>query len=139
MKRSTDRILTTHTGSLPRPPDLVTTLEGHDQRDSRANPAFDPMVTRAVGDIVRKQTDTGIDIVNDGERSKRGFSVYITERVTGFDGPPRRKPALIETKMFPEYYSSIAEPEEVATCNGPIKWCGDEFVKRDIENFKAAL
>src|SRR5580704_12999520 len=107
MKISTERILTTHTGSLPRPPDLVVTVAGHDQRESRANPVFDTQVTQAVGEAVRKQTEVGIDIVNDGEMSKRGFSVYITERVTGFDGPLRSPPPSIESRMFPEYYHSI--------------------------------
>lgn len=139
MKVSSERFLTTHTGSLPRPPDLVEMVAGHDQRESRANPAFDPQVKRAVYDVVRKQVNAGLDIINDGEMSKRGFAVYITERVTGFDGPLRARPPSIESRMFPEYYHSIASPDELASCNGPIAWCGDDYVKSDIANFKAAL
>ena len=139
MKRSTERILTTHTGSLPRPPDLVETVAGHDQRESRANPAFDGQVKQAVSAVVRKQAEVGLDIINDGEMSKRGFAVYITERVSGFDGPMKSRPALIETTMFPEFYSDMGGPEELTSCNGPVVWCGDEYVKSDITNFKAAL
>src|SRR5258705_5732504 len=103
MKRSTDRILTTHTGSLPRPPDLVQTVEGHDQRELRANPVFESQVKRAITDVVLKQTQVGINVINDGEMSKRGFSRYITERVTGFDGPPRpMPPPSSEARLFPE-------------------------------------
>src|SRR5258707_890968 len=107
MKVSSVRILTTHTGSLPRPPDVVEMVAGHDQRESRANPAFDSQVKRAVHDVVRQQVDTGLDVINDGEMSKRGFAVYITERVTGFNGPLRARPPSIESRMFPEYYRSI--------------------------------
>src|SRR6185503_18233513 len=116
MKHSTERILTTHTGSLPRPPDLVVTVAGHDQRESRANPAFGAQVKQAVGETVRKQAEVGIDIVNDGEMSKRGFAVYVTERVTGFDGPLRSPPPSIESRIFPEFYRSIDPVEELASC-----------------------
>ena len=139
MKRSTERILTTHTGSLPRPLDLVETVAGRDQREIRANPAFDSQVKIAVSSIVRKQTHSGIDVVNDGEMSKRGFSVYITERVTGFDGPLRARQPTIESRMFPDFYASIDPTEEIASCNGPITWCGDEYVERDIQNLRFAL
>ena len=139
MKHSTERILTTHTGSLPRPSDLVEKVVGHDQREVRADPAFDAQVKRAVSDIVHKQVGLGIDVVNDGEMSKRGFSVYITERVSGFDGPLRSRPPTIEAGMFPEFYAQVESPYELPTCNAPIVWSGDDFVKSDIANLKAAL
>jgi 5-methyltetrahydropteroyltriglutamate--homocysteine methyltransferase len=84
MKHSTDRILTTHTGSLPRPDDLVSMLEGHDQREARGEPRFAERVKSAVAEIVQKQAASGVDVVNDGEMSKVGYSTYVTERVTGF-------------------------------------------------------
>src|SRR5262245_31065599 len=136
MKRSTERILTTHTGSLPRPPDLVAAVEGRDQRQLRDNPAFNGQVRQAVSEVVRKQAAVGVDVINDGEMSKSGFSAYVTERVTGFDGPSRPMPPLIEMSLFPEYHQSVAALETRSTnihgypaCNGPIKWCGDEHVK----------
>ncbi len=140
MKVSSERVLTTHTGSLPRPADLIETVSGRDQRESRARPAFGAQVKRAVDEVVRKQVDAGLDVVNDGEMSKRGFSVYITERVSGFNGPPRSRPPLIETRMFPEFYSSSGESHyELPTCNEPVAWCGDDFVNSDIANLKAAV
>lgn len=140
MKRSTERILATHTGSLPRPPDLVQMAEGHDQRELRATPAFESRVKEAVAETVRKQAEVGVDVLSDGEMSKVAFSAYVTERVTGFDGPPRPQPPAIETRMFPEYYQSLpALGQRLPACSGPITWCGSEYVQRDIANLKAAL
>jgi 5-methyltetrahydropteroyltriglutamate--homocysteine methyltransferase len=139
MNHSKERILTTHTGSLPRPPNLVEKVAGHEQREIRKDPTFDGQVKQAVSDIVRKQVELGIDVVNDGEMSKRGFSVYITERLSGFDGPMRSRPPTIESGMFPEYYALVESAYVVPTCNGPITWCGDDFVESDIANLKAAL
>src|SRR5215468_1854351 len=95
MQRSTGRILTTHTGSLPRPAGLVQLVAGHEQREVRTHPAFASQVQAAVAEVVRKQAAIGIDVLNDGEMSKVAFSAYVTERVTGFDGPRvRRRPKL---------------------------------------------
>ena len=74
MKLSTDRFLTTHTGSLPRAQDLTTTLEALDSGRMPDPGAFDARVRRAVGDIVRQQLEAGVDIVNDGEQGKVGYS-----------------------------------------------------------------
>ena len=75
MKRSTDRILTTHTGSLPRPPDLTELLEGLDTGAAAVDQgAFDARVRRAVADIVRQQVEAGVDVVSDGEQGKVGYS-----------------------------------------------------------------
>lgn len=142
MKHSTDRILTTHTGSLPRPDDLVGMLEGHDQREARADAGFQARVSGAVKEIVRKQVDAGITVVNDGEMSKVGYSTYITDRVTGFSEQSRDFPLQVEVARFPEYYqqrptggSGVRRP----VCVGPIEWTGDAQVQTDIANFKAAL
>src|SRR5262250_2523023 len=97
MQRSTARILTTHTGSLPRPAALVQMMEGHDQREARAHPGF----------MSQDQADVGIDVLTDGEMSKVAFSAYVTERVTGFDGSPRPPALQIEPRLFPEYYQSL--------------------------------
>ncbi|MFN8636537.1 MAG: cobalamin-independent methionine synthase II family protein [Chloroflexota bacterium] len=142
MKHSTDRILTTHTGSLPRPDDLVGMLEGHDQREARADAGFQARVSGAVKEIVRKQVDAGITVVNDGEMSKVGYSTYITDRATGFSEQSRDFPLQVEVARFPEYYqqrptggSGVRRP----VCVGPIEWTGDAQVQTDIANFKAAL
>src|ERR1051325_3740632 len=86
MKLSTDRILTTHTGSLPRAQDLTTTLEALDSGSMPDPAAFDARVRRAVADIVRRQLEAGVDIVNDGEQGKVGYSTYVRHRLAGFDG-----------------------------------------------------
>jgi len=83
MKRSTDRILTTHAGSLPRPDDLVAMVEGKDQQQVQRNDVFDRRVQEAVRELVQKQIDAGIDFINDGEQSKSGFSYYIAPRLGG--------------------------------------------------------
>src|SRR5215218_6444217 len=105
MKHSTDGILTTHTGSLPRPDDLVGMLEGHDQREARADPGFQARVADAVKEIVQKQVDAGVTVVNDGEMSKVGYSTYLTDRVTGFSEQSRQPRLQVEASgQFKEYY-----------------------------------
>ena len=138
MKRSTERVLTTHTGSLPRPDDLRDLLLSEEHH----GPAFDTVAGRAVRDIVRKQTEAGIDVINDGEQAKVGFAVYVTERLSGFQGHSRRRPDNIESTMFPEYFQSRTNAiggAIVLTCTGPIIWTGDAQVQRDIANLRAAV
>lgn len=140
MKHSTERILTTHTGSLPRPVDLVQMVEGHDQREVRENPGFASRVKEAVAEAVRKQSDVGVDVLNDGEMSKVAFSAYVTERVTGFDGPLRPLAPQIEPRLFPEYYQALPPVGPgFRACNGPITWRGDAYVQQDIATLRAAL
>src|SRR5712691_10048233 len=86
MKRSSERILTTHTGSLPRAADLTTMLEALDSGNLPDPAAFEARVRRAVADVVRQQVETGVDVVNDGEQGKVGYSTYVRHRLTGFDG-----------------------------------------------------
>src|SRR5437016_5832808 len=101
MKLSTDRILTTHTGSLPRAQDLTTALEALDSGRVPDPEAFDARVRRAVGDIVRQQLEAGVDIVNDGEQGKVGYSTYVRHRLTGFDGQAA-VPVRADWADFPE-------------------------------------
>src|SRR3989442_13638170 len=86
MKRSTERILTTHTGSLPRPDDLVTMLYAKERGELRDQAAFEARVRTATAEVVRKQLECGVDVVNDGEVSKIGYSTYVRDRLTGFEG-----------------------------------------------------
>jgi 5-methyltetrahydropteroyltriglutamate--homocysteine methyltransferase len=140
MKLSTDRILTTHTGSLPRAQDLTTALEALDSGRMSDPEAFDARVRRAVGDIVRQQLEAGVDIVNDGEQGKVGYSTYVRHRLTGFDGQAA-VPIRADWADFPE---AAARGERRSTimrpaCNGPIEWKDRTAVEKDIANFKTAL
>jgi 5-methyltetrahydropteroyltriglutamate--homocysteine methyltransferase len=140
MKRSTDRILTTHTGSLPRANDLTALLEALDSGKAPDRAAFDARVRRAVDDVVRQQIEAGVDVVNDGEQSKVGYSTYVRHRLTGFGGqssvPPRADWAdFPEAAARSERASGISRP----ACNGPIDWQDRAAVQRDLDNFKAAV
>ncbi len=142
MKRSTDRILTTHTGSLPRPADLVELLRRSDAGEPVDERAFDAAVRAAVGEAVRKQVAAGITVVNDGEQGKPGYATYIKARVTGFGGQNRVTTAWAEGRDFPEYVarrtgntrSSFLRP----VCDGPIEWRDFAAVRREIDTLKAA-
>jgi 5-methyltetrahydropteroyltriglutamate--homocysteine methyltransferase len=139
MKRSTERILTTDTGSLPRPADLTTTLEAMDAGTAPDREAFAARVRAAVSDVVRKQVEAGVDIVSDGEQGKVGYSTYVRYRLTGFEGRSE-VPVRSDWADFPEaaaryVRSTGARP----ACNGPIDWRDREAVRTDIANLKAAL
>ncbi|HEU4368483.1 MAG TPA: hypothetical protein VFV05_09695, partial [Methylomirabilota bacterium] len=140
MKRSTDRILTTHTGSLPRANDLTALLEALDAGRPPDTAAFEARVRRAVADVVRMQVEAGVDVVNDGEQSKVGYSTYVRHRLTGFGGqsavPPRADWAdFPEAAARSERASGISRP----ACNGAIDWQDRAAVQRDLANFKAAV
>ena len=140
MKRSTERTLTTHTGSLPRANDLTTMLEALDAGTLPDTAAFEARVRRAVADIVRMQVEAGVDIVNDGEQGKVGYSTYVRHRLTGFGGqsavPPRADWAdFPEAAARAERRSTVSRP----SCNGPIDWQDRTAVQKDTANLKAAL
>src|SRR5712691_4868303 len=142
MKLSTDRILTTHTGSLPRAQDLTTTLESLDAGNTPDPAAFDARVRRAVADVVRQQIDAGVDIVSDGEQGKVGYSTYVKHRLTGFGGQGSI-PVRADWADFPEAAARQGQGRQVAiarpTCNGPIAWQDTEAVHKDTAHLKAAL
>ena len=94
MKRSTDRILTTHTGSLARPWPLLDLMKAKEQGDSYDQAAYDRTVRDAVADLVRRQVESGIDVVNDGEQSKTSFNRYIGDRLNGFE-PGEAAPRVV--------------------------------------------
>ena len=142
MKRSTDRILTTHCGSLPRPDDLVEMLMAKDSGSLTDLPAFEARVRSAVADCVRLQTERGLDVVNDGEWSKPDYSTYVKDRFTGFAGETTPQAPSRDMTDFPEFapfrrgagVALITRP----MCNGPIEWQDFAAVQRDIDNLKAA-
>jgi 5-methyltetrahydropteroyltriglutamate--homocysteine methyltransferase len=143
MKRSTERILTTHTGSLPRPPELVAQLRAREAGEARGDAAFDAAVRAAVAGAVRRQVEAGLDVVNDGEQGKPGYATYIKDRVTGFGGESRVTTVWAEARDFPEYWarrtgntrSSFLRP----ACDGPIEWRDFPAVRRDIDTLRAAV
>ena len=106
MQRSTDRILTTHTGSLPRPDELVSMAESRDQRELQREPHFEERVKAAVAEIVQKQVAAGVTVVNDGEMSKVGYSTYLTDRVSGFSEQSRPSRLQAEARDFPDFYQT---------------------------------
>jgi 5-methyltetrahydropteroyltriglutamate--homocysteine methyltransferase len=101
MKRSAGAVLTTHCGSLPRPEPLRSQLLDRDDGTAIAAGQFESAVREAVADAVQKQVDAGITVVNDGEQSKVGFAAYVTERLSGFDGPAEPRPTTLDAQEFP--------------------------------------
>ena len=141
MKHSTERVLTTHTGSLPRPRDLVAMLQEREEGRARASAALDARVRAAVFDTVKKQTATALSIVNDGEQGRSDYTVYVKDRLTGFDGESKPLPG-IDADEFPEWTEmarQFAPPfQRRPACTGPIAWKDWPAVERDIQNLKDA-
>ena len=141
MKQSTHGILTTHCGSLPRPNDVLEMLIARDQGHLQDMSAFETRVRDAIAECVRKQLDTGLDIVNDGEWSKPDYSTYVKNRFTGFEGEPTPPDIGRDIRDFPEYAAyrrSGAQQRVSPKCDGPIAWKDFGAVRRDIDNLKAA-
>ena len=146
MKRSTDRILTTHVGSLPRPPDLLDVVQAKEQGKGFDEKAYPARLRGAVADIVRKQVELGVDIVDDGEFGKPSFVSYVNERLGGFEVDkdlPRQSPwaGSREDKSFPEFYAAghVGSRQHHMVCTSPVTYRGKEQLQRDIDNLKAAV
>jgi 5-methyltetrahydropteroyltriglutamate--homocysteine methyltransferase len=140
MKRSTERILTTHTGSLPRPRDLTAMLEALDAGTAPDPAAFDARVRGAVADVVRRQVEAGVDIVNDGEQGKVGYSTYVRHRLTGFGGQSAVA-MRADWADFPDAAARLGRSTAVSrpSCNGPIEWKDRTAVQKDVASLRAAL
>jgi 5-methyltetrahydropteroyltriglutamate--homocysteine methyltransferase len=149
IQQNTDRIQTTHIGSLPRPVALLDTMKAKFSGQPYDQAAYETSLRDAVRDVVKKQVDCGIDIVTDGEFSKPGFFTYIQERLEGFEPRPNQKLILFqkEIEAFPEYYADYFKQAMLGgaivklnpvVCVGPVKYRGDKAVQRDIANVKAA-
>jgi 5-methyltetrahydropteroyltriglutamate--homocysteine methyltransferase len=151
-------MLTTHVGSLARPDALIPILRAKDRGQPYDTETYAKLVREAVGDVVRKQTEAGIDIVTDGEQGKASFYGYVVERFNGFE----RKPAPAgqegnpratgrEYRAFPDYYAWSERVAEWAggrggdrrhgidVCTGPVSYKGHAAVRTDIENMKRAV
>jgi 5-methyltetrahydropteroyltriglutamate--homocysteine methyltransferase len=150
MKRSTERILTTHAGSLPRPDDLLEMIVAKSAGKAVDGAKFAARVKRAVSEVVRQQVETGIDIVADGEMGNPSFLTYVVDRLGGFEldkGPPGGSPFAQsrEFKAFPEAYAALARstvpPQGLVrmTCTGPITYKGQKQLQTDLDNLRAAL
>ena len=135
------RIRTTHTGSLPRPPDLAATLEARARGESIDEAALERRITEEVRAVVRKQVECGLDFVNDGEAGKYSYAAYVKDRLTGFSrsSTPRRFSA--DHQEFPNWAAQFAAaaPLLVPTCEGPLSYVGSVATQRDIDNLHAAL
>jgi len=150
MKRSTERILTTHVGSLIRPTPLQDFLRAKQAGKSYDRTGYEACLKSSVAEVVRKQAEVGVDVVSDGEFGKSiSWSQYVLERLSGFERRPI-KPGTnpftrgVDRERFAEFYAELDAREGVATtveavCVGPISYIGEAELKRDIDNFKAAL
>ncbi|HEU4341060.1 MAG TPA: cobalamin-independent methionine synthase II family protein [Candidatus Binatia bacterium] len=150
MKRSSDRILVTHAGTLPRPDDITEMLVAKNEGKGYDREAFSKRARSAVAEGVRKQIECGVDIVNDGELGKSNFSRYTRERLSGFverSAGPNFKPTSIfgrDLSEFPDYFNrggrtSIGHHSRIFYCTEPLKYIGHPEMQWDIDNFKAAL
>jgi 5-methyltetrahydropteroyltriglutamate--homocysteine methyltransferase len=143
MKRSDTRILTTHTGSLPRSPAQQEALLAREERRAFDPSALDASNQAAVNEVVQMQIDTGIDIINDGEQGRSQYATYVKERLTGYEGEPKVQVwDRLDDRDFPEYakvrpMGSQLMPQPV--CSGPIAWKDFDAVHKDIAMLKAAI
>lgn len=144
MRHSTDRILTTHTGSLPRPRELARALGRRwlGRLDLAEAPRLCDRVRDAVADVVRRQTDAGVDVVSDGEMNKVAFSAYVTERLTGFAGD-QSSYTFADLVDYPAVAKRVGIPDGRAgglpSCVEPVTYVGGQAVKQDLANLRAAL
>ncbi len=143
MKLSTERILTTHVGSLPRALDLSDMLIKKEFGEALDQAAFEKRVREAVGEVVAKQVEAGIDIVSDGEMSKIGYATYVKDRCSGFSGDSARRPPA-DLAQYPEYMEKAAAMGQAPkitrpVCSGEIRIKERASLEKDIANLHAAL
>jgi 5-methyltetrahydropteroyltriglutamate--homocysteine methyltransferase len=149
LQQNTDRILTTHVGSLPRPKDWLDSMKARLSGTPFDRDQYDQQLREVVRECVAKQAESGIDVLTDGEQSKPGFFTYTRERLEGFeprpDYPQHRYHA--EVSAFPEYYEQYFKeamfggaiaPMVPIVCTGPVRYTGQAALQRDIANLKAA-
>ncbi len=156
MKISTSYMLTTHVGSLPRSDEVLRLIHAKATRDGFDAGRYDDGMRKVVQDIVRRQSDVGLNVVNDGEQTKTSFVAYICSRLSGFEFiDPAEKPSLPPTRdalAFPAVYDDIAQltafrrqntplrlPRMWMRCTGPIRYAGHDDLKADIDWLKAAI
>jgi len=134
------RILTTHTGSLPRPDDLAGMMLAFDRGELKDVQRLRERVAEATAEVVRKQAETGLDIVSDGEYGKTSYTAYVKERLTGFEGETLRQFRNDrERQEFPDFTRESSSHVKMPSNNGPVSLKDPEAVRRDVANLKAAL
>jgi 5-methyltetrahydropteroyltriglutamate--homocysteine methyltransferase len=149
IQQNTNRIQTTHIGSLPRPHKLLDIMKKKFTGEKYDEAEFEKILKDSVTASVKHQKECGIDIVTDGEFSKPGFFTYIQERLEGFTARPGQKMVLFQKEIaaFPEYYQEYFKqammggtivPITPVVCTGPVKYRGEKALQRDIANVKAA-
>ncbi len=141
MRRSTDRILTTHTGSLPRPKDLLGFLRDREEGRPIAEATLRERTRSAVLDVVKKQRETGLFVVNDGEQGRADYTIYVKDRLTGFAGESSSwpNPDAAEFPEWTEMARQFAPPfQRRPACVGPVEWKDWPAVERDIQNLEDA-
>ncbi|HZT49232.1 MAG TPA: cobalamin-independent methionine synthase II family protein [Hyphomicrobiaceae bacterium] len=143
MKRSTERFLTTHTGSLPRPDDLIRMMYAREEGVPVDAAALGRRVREAVAEIVRKQLGAGIDLVNDGEMSKPSYATYVKDRLAGFGGTGNTF-VYQDLASFPRLAQRVfGDPgrsrRKTPACNGPISVRDTAAAQTDVDNLKAAV
>ena len=153
MKHSTERILTTHAGSLPRPDGLHAQITARAEGKDFDKAKLEADLKEGVRQVVRKQIECGVDSVNDGELSKINFNIYVRDRLAGHEtrpyvagkSPTPLNVASRDIRKFPEYFAKglgrfAARPRETQSfCVGPLKYVGHDWLKEELDNFKAAL
>ena len=143
MQRSRDRFLTTHTGSLPRPDDLIRTMYAKEEGVPVDADALAARVKAAVAEVVRKQADAGNDLINDGEMSKPSYATYIKDRLDGFGGTGNTF-VYQDLSDFPRLEKRVfGDPgrsrRKTPACNAPIRVRDEKAPQVDADNLKAAL
>src|SRR6185503_5740738 len=140
--RSTERFLTTHTGSLPRPAELIRTMYAKEEGVPVDAAALDARIRAAVAEVVGRQVEAGVDLVNDGEQSKPSYATYVKDRLSGFGGEshPLQYRDLVD---FPDLARRVfGDPgrsrRRTPACDGPIRVASPEAVRADVEQFRAA-
>lgn len=144
MKRSTDRILTTHTGSLPREAEIAELLFAREEGETFEEARLEAASRRAVASCVDRQLGIGLDIINDGEQSKPSYATYVIDRLAGFEGMRRKKfPKRLDSLDFPDWARQKAPRGlaalRVPTCTGPIAWKDFDAVRVELDQMAAAI
>ena len=142
MRASTDRILTTHVGSLPRSQEVTDVLFAREHGTVADERAAGRTIAEAVGDVVRRQVAAGIDIVSDGEMSKISYATYIRDRITGFSGDTQREPGqdLVEFPRILEKLARLGSTAQYARprCTGEIRTRSLDPLRADLDNLRSA-
>jgi 5-methyltetrahydropteroyltriglutamate--homocysteine methyltransferase len=150
MRTSTDRILTSHVGSLIRPAALQEVMRAKQAGQSYDRAAYEACLRESVAEVVRRQAEAGVDVISDGEFGKSiSWNQYVVERLSGFELrsiPPGLRPGIpgADRTRFKEFYAELDAREPMANdklvaCVGPVTYVGQAIVQRDIDNFKTAL